>query len=57
MIECSCEEVCFRWGKNSDGSGGFFCPRNPYDDTKCKQLLYGNMRPTIMHKDTVDNDK
>ena len=50
MIECSCEEVCSRWGINDDGTGGFFCPYNPFDDTTCKQTLHKNMTPTVIHK-------
>lgn len=56
MTECSCESVCSRWGVSNDGSGGFFCPYNPFDDSTCKQLLYNNMKPTIKYKNTLDHD-
>lgn len=53
--ECSCEEVCSRWGENDDGSGGWHCPYNPFNDSTCKQTLYKNMKPTIKYKKMNDD--
>lgn len=48
--ECNCEEFCSRWGENDDGTGGFYCPYNPFSETVCKQTLYKNMKPKVVKK-------
>jgi hypothetical protein len=39
MKLCSCNKECERWGVFEDGTGGYFCPYNPFSDTVCKKTV------------------
>lgn len=50
-MDCDCRDECDRWGVCEDGSGGFFCPYDPFSRLACKRHLgRGDIGPHIIRR-------